>query len=277
MSIDARFIEIAQAACNPYAPDSGTEHMAPLLYSLIRMVRPRTVVEFGSGYTTLFVLRALADNAADYGDERRLLREKTLAVAGGEDLSSLLTEDGKPGPRAMEWYGAGGKACAVDPGYYMDPYAPRLFSFERHPSEHPYAQTLRDAVHRIGHEGLYQPLYGAGFSAKALPPDALPVDLAWNDDNAYREFFEELWPALNPRGGLFIFHNVTASDEWWYAIEWMKEQRAAERDLEVLILEEPHKLNQNGCAILRRVTAYRPPFALSDPPAIIERLKRFMG
>nr|AHB82067.1 methyltransferase [Jahnella sp. MSr9139] len=276
MPLDAQFFQIAQTSFNPHNPDSGTEHMAPLLYSLIRMVRPRTVVEFGSGYTTLFTLRALADNADDVRAERQLLREKTLAVAGGT-LSTMLTEDGKPHPVAMQWYSSGGKACAVDPGYYLDAYEPRLFSFERQPHDHPYVQAMRDAVEQLELQRLFEPFYGAQFSAKALPQGALPVDLAWNDDNAYREFFEEFWEVLNPRGGLLIFHNVPASDEWWYAIEWMKEQRAAAKDLEVLILQEPHKLNQNGCAILRRVSEYRPPFALSNPPAIIERLSQFMS
>jgi len=275
MALDAQFIQIAQSAFDPYVPDSGTEHMAPLLYSLARMVRPETVVEFGSGYTTLFLLRALADNAVDVDTERRLLREKTLAVFG-EDSSDLLLGDGKTDARAMHWYSSGGKACAVDPGYYINAYCPRLFSFERQSADHPYTKAMRDTVSALEHQGIFVPFYDAMFSAKALPREAFPIDLAWNDDTAYREFFGELWDALNPRGGIFVFHNVPACEEWWLAIEWMKEQRAAAGDLEVLILQEPHKLNQNGCAILRRVSDYRPPFALGDPPAIVDRLKQFM-
>ncbi|WP_434047556.1 MULTISPECIES: hypothetical protein [Sorangium] len=44
-----------------------------------------------------------------------------------------------------------------------------------------------------------------------------------------------------------------------------------------MVLQESHKLNQNGRAILRRVSEHRPPFALADPPAIIERLKQFIS
>jgi hypothetical protein len=276
MPIDAQFLQIAQAAFNPYTPGSGTEHMAPFLHSLMRMVRPRTVIEFGSGYTTLFMLRALADNAADVEAERRLLREKTLAVPRG-DLSALIPKGRTPRPLTMLWFSGGGIACGVDPGYYMRPYEPRLFSFERQEPGSPYTRAMRGAVAQIGHEGLFEPIHGPSFSLGAIPKEALPIDLAWNDDHGYREFFEELWEALNPRGGMFIFHNVPGAEEWWVAVQWMKEQRAAAGDLEVLVLEEPHKLNQNGCAILRRVSAYRPPLALNDPPAIIDRLRQFMA
>lgn len=38
--------------------DAGVESMAPLLYSLVRFTKARTLVELGAGYTTLFLLQA---------------------------------------------------------------------------------------------------------------------------------------------------------------------------------------------------------------------------
>jgi hypothetical protein len=43
----------------------GVEHMAPLLYALIRFTKPSVVLEVGAGYTTPFMLQALADNHAE--------------------------------------------------------------------------------------------------------------------------------------------------------------------------------------------------------------------
>ena len=40
----------------------GTEHMAPLLYSLIRFVRPQRILEIGLGYTTPFLIKGLEGN-----------------------------------------------------------------------------------------------------------------------------------------------------------------------------------------------------------------------
>jgi hypothetical protein len=39
--------------------------MGPLLYALTRFVKPRRVLEVGAGYTSLWLLRALADNDAE--------------------------------------------------------------------------------------------------------------------------------------------------------------------------------------------------------------------
>ena len=39
-------------------PEMGTETMAPLLYYLARFSRPRTVLEVGMGFTSLFLAQA---------------------------------------------------------------------------------------------------------------------------------------------------------------------------------------------------------------------------
>ena len=36
----------------------GTENMGPLLYALVRFLKPRRVLEVGAGFTTLFILQA---------------------------------------------------------------------------------------------------------------------------------------------------------------------------------------------------------------------------
>ena len=40
----------------------GTELMAPLLYSLVRFVRPQTILEIGLGYTTPWLAKGIEDN-----------------------------------------------------------------------------------------------------------------------------------------------------------------------------------------------------------------------
>jgi predicted O-methyltransferase YrrM len=266
MPIDESFLTAARKAYNPYTPESGTEFMAPLLYSLVRSARPRNVVEFGSGYTTLFVLRALADNRSDIEDERRLLLEKaTLLGELPPTLHQLLRKKAGAVPPAeakahirqlyLKWLGSGGKACMVDPAYYLEDYKPHLYSFEKLPEDHAYVKTMRATVDDIGHSDIFTHIHTEAFSREAVPPS---IDLAWNDDHSYRKFFETFWPSLNPKGGIFVFHNVPAVRDWWEDIQWMKKQRAKAGDLEVLILQEPHKIHQNGCAILRRTSEYQP-------------------
>ena len=40
----------------------GTEQMAPLLYSLVRFLRPQRILEIGLGYTTPFLVKGLENN-----------------------------------------------------------------------------------------------------------------------------------------------------------------------------------------------------------------------
>lgn len=278
MSLDAHFFATAQSHFSPFRPGSGTEHIAHLLYSLIRMTRPKTVVEYGSGYSTLFVLRALADNIED-------VREETLGLTAKTHSSGLYGKlheqddiriDKALNQHLLTWYDAGEKACQVNPHFYLFPYHAHLYSFEKLGAEHDYTKRMKGAVSAIGHESIFTHLCGQSFSRAALPKSAVPIDWCWNDDDRYREFFQEFWEHLNPSGGIMVFHNVTGERDLYDAIIWMKAQRQVHGDLEVLILEEPHKLNQNGCAILRRTSTYKPHFPLTRPMELFQNLRKFI-
>jgi hypothetical protein len=253
MPITSEFVRLVNDAFDPFLSGAGTEHIALFLYSLTRMTRPRTVVEYGSGYTTLYLLAALADNACDFREEAMLIREKTIALG---DIANLTHND----PKIQSWYQAGGKAMAADPGYYLGSYRPQLFSFEEFGEGHQYTQRMRRIVSQLQLTNYFSYIIDTCFTSRAIPDDCFPVDLAWNDHGFFKDFFGELWPLLNPAGGLMVFHNSAANSQLWEAIQWMKEQRASKGDLEVLTLVEPHKLNQNSCTILRRTTQYRPQF-----------------
>ena len=242
------------------------------------MTKPRNVVEYGSGYTTLFVLKALADNIKDVDEERRSLYEKTNAIKLIDRLDDMKNGhiDKSLGSMVVEWYESGGKACQVDPRFYLSPYRPHLYSFEKLADGHEYTRQMRLAIEAIGNGELFTHLCGQVFRKDALPADAFPIDWCWNDDDRYREFFLEFWDQMNPAGGIMIFHNVSGELDLYEAVQWMKKQRQDYGDLEILILEEPHKLNQNSCAILRRTKGYQPRFALTRPMEIFQHLREFI-
>ncbi len=53
-------------ACRPlHVQHMGCENMGPLLYAFTRFLKPRRVLEVGAGYTSIWLLRALADNDAE--------------------------------------------------------------------------------------------------------------------------------------------------------------------------------------------------------------------
>jgi hypothetical protein len=55
-----------------YDMHMGVENMAPMLYALLRFVKPKEVLEIGAGYTSVFILQALKDNADELKNYRRL-------------------------------------------------------------------------------------------------------------------------------------------------------------------------------------------------------------
>lgn len=251
--LNSDFLSAAKAAFDPYVPDSGTEHVAHLLYSLLRMSRPRSVVEYGSGYTTLLMLAALAANESDVQEEQDLLNRKTAAAFAGE---AIIVGD------------------SLSSREYAD--RPRLYTFEKLAAEHEYSKRMTETVSQLGLSQLLVYLPGRAPTPDVLPSEALPIDLAWNDDDRYMEFFDSFWPCLNQNGGLMVFHNVVSVNAHWYQISRMKEMRSRFGDLEVLTIAEPHKLNQSSCAILRRTTDYRPTFEVRNRARVMRDLSEFM-
>jgi hypothetical protein len=134
------------------------------------------------------------------------------------------------------------------------------------------------AVDNLGLGAFLTYVSGATARLDAFPPSALPIDFAWNDHRDYRPFFSAFWPALNPSGGVMVFHNTVAVRDSWDAIEWMRTERAAARDLEVLTVPEPHKVYQSSCSILRRTSTYQPPFLGKERRAqVLQDIRRFMS
>ncbi len=287
MPLDSNFLKTTTKHFNPYLPDSGTEHVAMLLYSMARMTRPKIIVEYGSGYSTLFVLRALADNVNDIVQEKADLLEKTkkslnsASLGGVELLSKIGVEslsDKKKQKLFFDWVFAGDKACQINPNFFLTPYMPKLLSIENLPDSHEYVKKMGVAVEEIGHLNLFTHLTGQEkkYNLDSLALNGDFIDWAWNDNDDYRGFFTEFWPLINPKGGLLIFHNAVSVRQWVKDIQWMVEQRSNEGDLEVLTIEEPHKLNQNGCVILRKTSKYSPSFHIEKPYEILDDIIKFM-
>ena len=53
-----------------FSEGTSTELMGPLIYSLVRSTRPKTVVELGAGYTSFWLCRAVMDAKAESEAER---------------------------------------------------------------------------------------------------------------------------------------------------------------------------------------------------------------
>ena len=73
----------------------GAENLGPLLYSYVRFTKPARVLEVGAGYTSMFILQALRDNAAEldaYRELRGAGRVTVRHIAGESNPADLFTK-----------------------------------------------------------------------------------------------------------------------------------------------------------------------------------------
>jgi len=215
-----------RAAAALYAPNYGTEQMAPLLYWLARFQRPRVVVELGCGYSTPFLAAALADGAAAEA------RERATAAAGAPGARNLLRR------------------------YYAE-RRPRA-TLRSVDADAAAAARCRGVLAALGLPGTV--FVGDGLAAVARLPDG-GVDLLWTDGPGWTPaFLAAALPKLRPHAGVLALHNVegpseVAADPW----SWGDLQTAlaivGDGHLEVLTLGEPHKKYQGAVALVRRTDA----------------------
>ncbi len=231
-------------------PGLGAEHTAWLLYSLVRMTRPRSVLEIGSGYTTPFLLKGLADNVVEFEDDQARLRAQ---AADDARLEVLLSEYGRT------------------------PYRPRLTAVDDYSDEDSTAHAVQAVIGELGLAPYFE-LVNANFRGLSgrLEPARLPFDLVWFDCGLpaeYVDFLAEYWPLINPDGGLLAMHYTywhmpTVRRRWQgresgpeplkpnAVLNEIKRQQAAQglqTGFEALSLVEPHKSRQGSVTLIRRL------------------------
>jgi predicted O-methyltransferase YrrM len=248
------------------SPRMGTERMGPLLYALIRMTRPERALEVGMGYTTPFILKALADNAADVDVERRLLSAKNerLRAEGEGDLpltESLAAFGRLDKKRKLGWLEA--PPSLVDPGYYLEEYRPILYAIDDLSSPHTSAARLRGRMEEIGLAAHLTPVGGTfrGLGGQ-IAEQAGTLDFIWFDCGGHREyqdFLDEYWPILDGGGGLLLMHYTLTNLSMGSVIKDLKLRQATSGfgELELISLREPDKMMQNSATLIRKTSGFR--------------------
>ena len=240
--LGARFYEATAELC---VPGMGTENVAPFLYSLIRMLRPRTVLEVGLGYTTPFIVQALEDNVKEFQADREIVRG---AVEAPGRNSILLRQ------------------------YFDDDYQPRLHAIDDYSTEGTSAPKVLAVINSLGLSHLID-MHEGDFRAysKRMAGEAFPIDLAWFDCggvNEYADFIEEYWPLINEDHGNLILHYTywpfpDEKGDWSskrmligpLVNEIRKQQleSGTAGKYEVVSLLEPHKYQQGSLTMIRKL------------------------
>lgn len=231
---DVAFLE---AVAPLYAQVMGAENLGPLLHSLVRFAKPNQVLELGGGFTSLFLLQALADNAA----------ELAAAAQAAAQAAAL----------GVPWLTPSAGAQAESAA------AARLHCVDNLAHEHSTAGRVRDAATALGLEShlLFHDADALDADLPArLAPGTRHFDLLWVDLGAGARLgalVDAWWPRVNPCGGLLCVHSTltNAAGRAWLA--GMREGCASGADarygrFELLSLLEPHKRFQNSITLLRR-------------------------
>lgn len=228
-----------------FEPGMGTESAAFLLYGLVRMARPRNVLEVGLGYTTPFLACALADAREEFEADRRLL--------AGADQDNPRLE-------------------VLIPPYYRHDYRPRLLAIDDFSLEGSSAPHVVEALRALGLDRVVEVREGnfRGYSTHLSRSD-LPLDFVWFDCGGprdYADFIEEYWPLINADHGMLVLHFTYWTVEMRRGgqklpaiisspiIDEIKRQQAmggiAAR-FEMLSLVEPHKSRQGSVTLVRKL------------------------
>lgn len=257
-------------------PTMGTELMAPFLYSLIRSIKPRSVVEAGMGYTSLFIAQALADNVNGFKKDADQLEVK---LRSWENRRKIVTDQELLNEIHAECLAA--DPPLVSPAYYRSEYKPTFHVIDTMADKQSSAPRVLDALERLNLLHVVQ-FHNCGFRdfIDHLEEDWLPFDLMWNDaDGGGGVGFGELFELVNPNGGMIILHDTLTNESGLKQVEAAKQlqQNNTFGEFELLNLFEPHKLVQASATIIRKTSGNESkPFAHSITPEIEKDVRKYL-
>lgn len=237
--------EFYRAVARLRRPEMGTERMGPLLHSLIRTTRARSILEVGMGYTTPFLAHALESNRLDFERDRKLLVTKTRRMAALGD----------------QWFVEA--PALADPGFFVAPFEPALNVID---DESANGTSVRRVGNVLKQLGLAQHLALWRGDFRNLHDEFIAAgkrfDFVWFDCGGYREyrdFLDLYWDLIDDNGGVLVLHYTLTNLSMGAILQALKLRQATEafNDYELLSLLEPDKFEQNSCTILRKTRGYR--------------------
>ncbi|WP_434628068.1 class I SAM-dependent methyltransferase [Chromobacterium sp. CV08] len=220
----------------------GTEHVGPLLYALLRMHRPRRALAIGLGYSTLFLLQALADNEVE--------ARRDAAVAAGTEADPLRRE-------------------VLHPQYPHAGHRGRLHGIDDFSDDPGRLDQFLGCVEHLGLQAYFT-LERCRYQDAARPLDGF--DFMWMDCGHqldYAPMLNRFWPLLDDDGGLLAMHytyvDIDTEDEhgrkhklmmpgpFINAVRQQLLQAGLQANFETLSLIEPHKCRQGSVSLLRKL------------------------
>lgn len=240
-----------------YSQHMGCENMGPLLYALAKFAKARRALEIGAGYTSLWLLQALADNQAELRRYASLERQSAC--------SGLLVADVLEASAARESV---------------------LHCVDNLAHAQTTAHRVADAARELGIDAHLRFVQADAWTLADEWPQgpAELLDLLWFDFGAggrLPQLLAAWWPRLAP-GGLLIIHSTLTNA---LTRAWLETVRRPEPGAEPLgevahlSLLEPHKVRARAppqgrararsCAWRHAVDRCRAPPARTALPKLV--------
>ncbi len=236
----------------------GTEIMGPLLYTLVRFTQANRILEVGAGYTSLFLLKAIADNESDRRKHQRVADWLRAEMAESPDELKQRAEKEMP-LRRLDYY--------VD----RDVLPAKLVLIDPLLNPGSSADLVQNEAAKLGLDGRLEQ-YACDFRdcASEMRLQEPCFDLVWYDCGYYqdyKDFIDLYWDMFSPNGGLLLLHSTLTNVTCRAVLDEFKRRQSGPEfnDFEVLSLLEPHKYQQNSVTLIRKISAFQPPDYTIEP------------
>ena len=194
--VDPIFLRHVESLYNPHM---GVENVGPFLYSFVRFTKKRRIVEIGAGYTSLYLLRALADNQ--------------------EEMTRIhkLQNEGKC--RLLDWPWA---APEVVDDYCRSQSTSALLCIDNCLHQKETASGASAVARSLGLDEYLEFIQGDAFELD-LPENS--VDILWCDfgvGSRMGDFCRNHWKSIRP-GGFLLCHSTLTNQR---TREWLEAARS---------------------------------------------------
>jgi predicted O-methyltransferase YrrM len=227
-----------------YDTGMGCEHMSRVLYSLVRFVKPKKVLEVGAGYTSIYILQAMRDNIEELVDYQK------------------LHATGFKWPK-LGW---------LVESYLKQYHHGRMYCIDNLEHAHTTADKVAQVAAELGLEDLMDIRNADAYNfSQELEEEEEEgaLDMLWvdfGDGDRIDDFLERYWKFVNPNGGTILVHSTLTNSS---SREWLARMKAVSRCgpgdtgevatraetfglFDCMSLLEPHKERQNSVTMLQR-------------------------
>ena len=229
-----------------------TENVGPFIYSTIKTIRPKKILEIGAGYTSIFFAKALKEIEEEDNFDLQLLKDQK-SDPNWERRHRLLNKDYP--------FSSDSKLIIVD-----------NFSKEKHDT----ARPVDNAIKKLHLNKYIDFVESDGMDLQKINEmisNSLPLDFVFLDFGAgaalpilFKFYFEK----INSFGGYIMVHSTltNAMHRLWLAE--LKLKYSNDSSVEIMSFLEPNKIMQNSFTLIKKnieteTGQFNPPIYTAQP------------